>query len=163
MCCLVKFLQKSDTLHNKPESINPPAKKVWDIINGKTCQHIYKGIADNYIIIISTTTRNTAMAEQISGIGAILSQFTQKQDKQWVTEARRHRIAVAARNIIHYDSELSFQTRGNYDIDLIIPQFQNDMDTVVQIVKRRITDSINREADDELMKIEMTIHAVMAD
>lgn len=86
------------------------------------------------------------MAQEISGIGTILSEFTQKQDKQWVTEARRHRIAAAAGNIIHCDGELSSQTRNYlYDIDLLIPQFQNDMEAVVQIVKRTVTGSLGRE------------------
>ena len=79
-------------------------------------------------------------------IGTILSQFTQRQYKKWTTEARHYRIAATTSTFLHCDSELSSQTRNYlYDIDLLIPQLQNDMDALIPIVKGTVTSSLGRE------------------
>ena len=86
------------------------------------------------------------MAMDTSDLAGILSDFSTKQQKQWDQDRRRKRISTLASTISHCDGELSSQTRNYlYDIDLLVSQFSEDADAIIQIVKRTAKGSLGRE------------------
>ena len=76
----------------------------------------------------------------------IFADFSKRQQNQWNQETKQKKIASKAATIVHCDGELSAQTRNFlYDIDLLSPQFEQDPEAIIIIVKKTATGALHRE------------------
>ena len=76
----------------------------------------------------------------------IFADFSKWQQSQWNLEARHKTITSKATSIVHCDGKLSAQTRNYlYDIDMLLPQFIEEPDSIIEIVKKTTSGALNRE------------------
>ena len=101
---------------------------------------------DDIIASLQSTTLTDMATTGEKELAKLFETFSEKQQKQWDVETKRKLIASKASSIAKCDGELTSQTRNYlYDIDLLVPQFTQDPDSIITIVKKTASGSLGRE------------------